>query len=235
MEVYFIMLHTCTTHTHAHKHACTIPHAHTHMHTHTCECTCARFAHLYNTHVHTLQIIYKCHTLVHTPSHTHTHSYTNTHTHTHTHTHQAQHTQTHTLTLLFSSRNTRCWLLMPISCLATDLYVPPSRWYPDVEEGTVVPWTLLALLYVAMLGIPLRELLKFSHLGTDPLGDVLGFGVHCRESLARLRVFLLLLANEELPLVATGDKASPESCRTVCEVAMIGGGEEEEWKEGGGE
>ena len=65
------------------------------------------------------------------------------------------------------------------------LYVPPSRWYPDVEEGTVVPWTLLALLYVAMLGIPLRELLKFSHLGIDPLGDVLGFGVHCRESLAR--------------------------------------------------
>ena len=66
------------------------------------------------------------------------------------------------------------------------LYVPPSRWYPDVEEGTVVPWTLLALLYVAMLGIPLRELLKFSHLGIDPLGDVLGFGVHCQESLARL-------------------------------------------------
>ena len=50
-----------------------------------------------------------------------------------------------------------------------------------------------------------------------------------------LRVFLLLLANEELPLVATGDKASPESCRTVCEVTMVGGGEEEEWKEGGGE
>ena len=66
------------------------------------------------------------------------------------------------------------------------LYVPPSRWYPEVEEGTVVPWTLLALLYVAMLGIPLRELLKFSHLATDPLGDVLGFGVHCWESLARL-------------------------------------------------
>ena len=39
-----------------------------------------------------------------------------------------------------------------------------------------------------------------------------------------LRVFLLLLANEELPLVATGDKASPESCRTVCEVAMLGEG-----------
>ena len=101
------------------------------------------------------------------------------------------------------------------------LYVPPSRWYPDIEEGTVVPWTLLALLYVAMLGIPLRELLKFSHLGTD---HVLGFGVHCRESLADLRVFLLLLANEELPLVATGDKASPESCRTVGEVAMLGEG-----------
>ena len=50
-----------------------------------------------------------------------------------------------------------------------------------------------------------------------------------------LSVFLLLLANEELPLVAMGDKASPESCRTVCEVAMVGGGEEEEWKEGGGE
>ena len=66
------------------------------------------------------------------------------------------------------------------------LYVPPSRWYPDIEEGTVVPWTLLALLYVAMLAIPLRELLKFSHLGIDPLGDVLGFRVQCRESLARL-------------------------------------------------
>ena len=50
-----------------------------------------------------------------------------------------------------------------------------------------------------------------------------------------LRVFLLLLVNEELLLVAMGDKASPESCRTVCEVAMVGGGEEEEWKEGGGE
>ena len=39
-----------------------------------------------------------------------------------------------------------------------------------------------------------------------------------------LRVFLLLLAKDELPLVATGDKASPESCRTVCEVAMLGEG-----------
>ena len=39
-----------------------------------------------------------------------------------------------------------------------------------------------------------------------------------------MRVFLLLLANEELPLVATGDQASPESCRTVCEVAMVGEG-----------
>ena len=114
----------------------------------------------------------------------HIHIHTHIHSYTLTHTHQAQHTQTHTLTLLFSSRNTRCWLLMPISCLATDPL--PSRWYPDVEEGTVVPWTLLALLYVAMLGIPLRELLKFSHLGIDPLGDVLGFGIHCRESLARL-------------------------------------------------
>ena len=112
--------HTCThTYTHMHKHTHIHTHIHTHMHTHTqvpyagtclpkliSECTCANsHRNCYKnglllcipyTYVHTLQIIYKCHTLVHTPSHTHTHTYPHpckpTHTHTLTHTHiQAQH------------------------------------------------------------------------------------------------------------------------------------------------
>ena len=75
----------------------------------------------------------------------------------------------------------------------------------------------------------------YSHSHLPCLVTFLAFVYSVRRVWRDLRVFLLLLANEELPLVATGDKASPESCRTVCKVAMVGGGEEEEWKEGGGE